>query len=30
VAGFLQAEAGVLEFEVFVDFFEEDCDFGHA
>jgi hypothetical protein len=30
VAGFFEAEARVLEFEVFVDFFDEDCDFGHG
>lgn len=30
VAGFLEAEARVLEFEVFVDLFDEDCDFGHV
>lgn len=30
VAGFFEAEAGILEFEVFVFVFDEDCDFGHS
>ena len=30
VAGLLQAQAGVLEFEVFVNFLDEDRDFSHG